>query len=237
MEHNNKQTKHCPYCGEEIMASAKKCRYCGEWLDKEAQPITKQVEKTNGLPKDKSSEPSKVPAMVIMGVATFIAVFLIAFYRTTGLNLSGHGRTNIGSTVDTALVDTTDYDESDTYDSSDYENTYDDSDDDYTESDYGQSDDYYETGMRCKGEFTSGGTPIELIFSIDQDGNINDGTVKARLTNQEFNDLAGHLSGQHLEMTFANGGSQVSLDIVSGNKMTGTIEGDEVILHFTTQHS
>lgn len=175
--------------------------------------------------------------MVIMGVATFIAVFLIAFYRTTGLNLSGHGRTNIESTVDTALVDTTDYDESDTYDSSDYENTYDDSDDDYTESDYGQSDDYYETGMRCKGEFTSGGTPIELIFSIDQDGNINDGTVKARLTNQEFNDLAGHLSGQHLEMTFANGGSQVSLDIVSGNKMTGTIEGDEVILHFTTQHS
>lgn len=166
MEHNNKQTKHCPYCGEEIMASAKKCRYCGEWLDKEAQPITKQVEKTNGLPKDKSSEPSKVPAMVIMGVATFIAVFLIAFYRTTGLNLSGHGRTNIESTVDTALVDTTDYDESDTYDSSDYENTYDDSDDDYTESDYGQSDDYYETGMRCKGEFTSGGTPIELIFSI-----------------------------------------------------------------------
>ena len=56
-------------------------------------------------------------------------------------------------------------------------------------------------------------------------------------TYKEFNDLAGHLSGQHLEMTFANGGSQVSLDIVSGNKMTGTIEGDEVILHFTTQHS
>ena len=56
-------------------------------------------------------------------------------------------------------------------------------------------------------------------------------------TYKEFNDLAEHLSGQHLEMTFANGGSQVSLDIVSGNKMTGTIEGDEVILHFTTQHS
>lgn len=236
MEHNNKQTKHCPYCGEEIMASAKKCRYCGEWLDKEAQPITKQVEKTKELPKDKSREQSKVPAMVIMGVATFIAVFLIVFYRTTGLNLSGHGRDNIESMVDTVSVDTTDYDENDT-DSCDYGNTYDNSDTDYTESDYGQSDDYYETCMRCKGEFTSGGTPIELIFSIDQDGNINDGTVKARLTNQEFNDLAGHLSGQHLEMTFANGGSQVSLDIVSGNKMTGTIEGDEVILHFTTQHS
>ena len=33
----NKETKNCPYCGEEILAVAKKCKHCGEWLN--LQPI------------------------------------------------------------------------------------------------------------------------------------------------------------------------------------------------------
>jgi uncharacterized membrane protein YvbJ len=26
-------TKKCPYCSEEILATAKKCKHCGEWLE------------------------------------------------------------------------------------------------------------------------------------------------------------------------------------------------------------
>ena len=27
------QTRHCPACGEEILATARKCKHCQEWLD------------------------------------------------------------------------------------------------------------------------------------------------------------------------------------------------------------
>lgn len=30
------ETKKCPYCGEDIPASAKKCMHCGMWLEEKA---------------------------------------------------------------------------------------------------------------------------------------------------------------------------------------------------------
>lgn len=36
-----KETKKCPYCGEEILAVDQKCRYCGEWLE-EKPPVAKK---------------------------------------------------------------------------------------------------------------------------------------------------------------------------------------------------
>ena len=35
-----KQTKNCPYCGEEIFAIAKKCKHCGEWLEEQENILT-----------------------------------------------------------------------------------------------------------------------------------------------------------------------------------------------------
>lgn len=35
-------TKYCPYCGEEIMATAKKCKHCNEFLDPELRSISQQ---------------------------------------------------------------------------------------------------------------------------------------------------------------------------------------------------
>lgn len=45
-----RQTRDCPFCSEEILASARKCKHCGEFLDGSSRPIS-------ASPQKKSSEP------------------------------------------------------------------------------------------------------------------------------------------------------------------------------------
>lgn len=236
MEQKQRETKRCPYCGEEIMATAKKCRYCGEWLtgevppdynEQHVDPIASDEFKSHG-------SPNVVASLVVLAVAAILAVIIAVTMHASGGRMSNDSNENC---VDSVMVDTTNTDTDETYTSSDgYSSDESSSDNSYSQS-YDETNPYFETYLRCKGKFINGGTPIELEFSIDQEGVINGGSVIARLSNQRFDDLSGCLSGDHLEMTFANGSSSVSLDIVSDGKMTGTIEGDEVTLHFTTQHS
>lgn len=237
MEQKQRETKRCPYCGEEIMATAKKCRYCGEWLTGEVSPTSVppdyNEQHVDPIASDESknhSSPNVVASLVVLAVAAILAVNIAVTMHASGGRMSNDGNENYA-------VDTTGTETDETYTSSDdYSSDESSSDNSYSQS-YDETNPYFETYLRCKGKFINGGTPIELEFSIDQEGVINGGSVIARLSNQRFDDLSGCLSGNHLEMTFANGSSSVSLDIVSDGKMTGTIEGDEVTLHFTTQHS
>lgn len=236
MEQKQRETKRCPYCGEEIMATAKKCRYCGEWLTGEVPPDYNE-QHVDPIASDEfksHSSPNVVASLVVLAVAAILAVIIAVTMHASGGRMSNDSNENC---VDSVMVDTTNTDTDETYTSSDgYSSDESGSDNSYSQS-YDETNPYFETYLRCKGKFINGGTPIELEFSIDQEGVINGGSVIARLSNQRFDDLSGCLSGNHLEMTFANGSSSVSLDIVSDGKMTGTIEGDEVTLHFTTQHS
>lgn len=236
MEQKQRETKRCPYCGEEIMATAKKCRYCGEWLTGEVPPDYNE-QHVDPIASDEfksHSSPNVVASLVVLAVAAILAVIIAVTMHASGGRMSNDSNENC---VDSVMVDTTNTDTDETYTSSDgYSSDESSSDNSYSQS-YDETNPYFETYLRCKGKFINGGTPIELEFSIDQEGVINGGSVIARLSNQRFDDLSGCLSSNHLEMTFANGSSSVSLDIVSDGKMTGTIEGDEVTLHFTTQHS
>lgn len=236
MEQKQRETKRCPYCGEEIMATAKKCRYCGEWLTGEVPPDYNE-QHVDPIASDEfksHSSPNVVASLVVLAVAAILAVIIAVTMHASGGRMSNDSNENC---VDSVMVDTTNTDTDETYTSSDgYSSDESSSDNSYSQP-YDETNPYFETYLRCKGKFINGGTPIELEFSIDQEGVINGGSVIARLSNQRFDDLSGCLSGNHLEMTFANGSSSVSLDIVSDGKMTGTIDGDEVTLHFTTQHS
>lgn len=44
------ERRKCPYCGEEIAATAKKCRFCGEWLEKPQQPVQRPAQPQPALP-------------------------------------------------------------------------------------------------------------------------------------------------------------------------------------------
>lgn len=35
---DKRETVDCPFCGEEILATAKKCKHCGEFLDGSSKP-------------------------------------------------------------------------------------------------------------------------------------------------------------------------------------------------------
>ena len=51
-----KKTKECPYCGEEILATAKKCKHCGEWLEEHKEKPLLSDEEIDQIAEDAVNE-------------------------------------------------------------------------------------------------------------------------------------------------------------------------------------
>jgi len=91
------ETKKCPYCGEEILATAKKCKHCGEWLDKESTaPVTNMVESSlleDPLQQGKKAEKKRNNMVVILGIIIgVIGISLVVYYLTTGSSMERDAR-------------------------------------------------------------------------------------------------------------------------------------------------
>ena len=146
MEQKQRETKRCPYCGEEIMATAKKCRYCGEWLTGEVPPTSVppdyNEQHVDPIASDKSkshSSPNVVASLVVLAVAAILAVIIAVTMHASGGRMSNDGNENY---ADSVMVDTTDTETDETYTSSD------DYSSDESSSDNSYSQSYDETNPR-----------------------------------------------------------------------------------------
>jgi hypothetical protein len=69
-----RETKNCPYCGEEILAVAKKCKHCGNWLTE-----TSKDPKSQGLFSFFGRFWKNYKIGILAYTTLFLAIFLIVY--------------------------------------------------------------------------------------------------------------------------------------------------------------
>lgn len=75
--------KKCPICGEWILAEAKKCKHCGTWLDKPIEDRTERVTQADEISKIKESiaEAKEADdAGCIMYIESMIVAGAVSYY-------------------------------------------------------------------------------------------------------------------------------------------------------------
>lgn len=81
------ETKKCPFCGEEILATAKKCKYCGKWLENKGITFSNTM---SNLPAQKQVN----KWIIIGGIIAILLTVIILLWLTIGKNTTTTSRTN-----------------------------------------------------------------------------------------------------------------------------------------------
>lgn len=89
-----KETKLCPYCGEEILAVAKKCKHCGKWL---SEPNVTATPNATQIPTQTNASSSKITS--IKKTITYIVVAIVVLVAGVCLfkGIGGQSKTYIKS--------------------------------------------------------------------------------------------------------------------------------------------
>lgn len=78
-------TKKCPYCGEELKASAKKCRFCGEWLDGAAPQVPHEARTSIEATENNGNILKYIVIGVVVIAVAIIAVILMSKTSDSGV--------------------------------------------------------------------------------------------------------------------------------------------------------